>query len=66
MLSLNEFLFQVKQNCPNTLNKKGDPNKRVGWDDFFVYYIKNSVAGGNFFRLLHEKQGEGVKVSKIK
>jgi hypothetical protein len=48
------------------LNKKGDPNKRVGWDDFFVYYIKNSVAGGNFFRLLHEKQGEGVKVSKIK
>ena len=31
----------------------------VGWADSFVYYIKNSVEGGQIFRLLHEKQQAG-------
>jgi hypothetical protein len=30
-----------------------------GEAEFFVYYMKNSGEGGKFFRLLHEKQGEG-------
>ena len=48
------------------LNRRGGPSKRGGLADFFIYYIKNSGEGGNFFCLLHEKQGEGVKISKIK
>ena len=48
------------------LNKRGDPNQRVVWEDFFSYYIKNSGEGRNFFRLLHEKQEVGVKIAKIK
>ena len=47
-------------------NKRGGPNKREGLADFFVYYMKNSGEGGNIFRLVHEKQGEGVKISEIK
>ena len=35
---------------------RGGPNKRGGSADFFVYY------GGNFFHLLHEKQGEAGTV----
>ena len=45
---------------------RGGPNKRGGLADFFVYYMKNNGEGGKFFRLLHEKQGEGVKISEIK
>ena len=26
-------------------NKRGHPNKRVGWEDFFVYYIKKHRGG---------------------
>ena len=26
---------------------------------FSIYYMKSSGEGGTFFRLLHEKQGEG-------
>ena len=48
------------------LDKRGGPNKRGGLADFFVYYMKNNGEGGKFFRLLHEKQGEGVKISEIK
>ena len=33
-------------------------NKRTGWADFFVFYMKNSVEGG-LFRLLYEKQRVG-------
>ena len=47
------------------LNKRGGPNKRGERADFFTYYMKNSGEGGNFFHLLHEKQGDGVKISII-
>ena len=47
-------------------DKKGGLNKRGGCADFFIDHVKNSGEGGNFFRLLHEKQGEGVKIYKIK
>ena len=47
-------------------NRKGGLNKRVGLAEFFVYYMKNRGEGGKFFCLLHEKQGEGVKISEIK
>ena len=36
-------------------NKRGGPNKRVGWTSFFVYYMKNNGEGGQIFSLLHEK-----------
>ena len=50
----------------NAFPDKGGPNKRGGWADFFIYYMKNSGQGGIFSRLLHKKQGEEVKISKIK
>ena len=43
---------------------RGGPNKRGEWADFFTHYMKNSGKGGNFFCLLQEKQGEGVKIYK--
>ena len=48
------------------INKRGGPNKWGGLADFFIYDMKNSGEGGFFFRLLHEKQEEGVKIPKIK
>ena len=48
------------------LNKRGGPNKQGGLADFFIYYMKNNREGGGIFCLLHEKQGEGFKISEIK
>ena len=46
-------------------NKRGGPNKPGGLADFLVYYMKNLGEGGNIFCLVHEKQGESDKISKI-
>ena len=44
----------------------GGPDKR-GWSaDFFVYYMKNNGEWGKIFQLLHEKQGQGVRISEFK
>ena len=48
------------------LNKSGGSHKWGGLADFFIYYKKSNGEGGNFLRLLHQKQGEGVKISEIK
>ena len=42
------------------LNKRGSPNKRGGWTDFFQLLHEKQWGRGNFFRLLYKKQGEGV------
>jgi hypothetical protein len=47
------------------LNRRGGPNKQGGLEDFFVYYMKNNGEGGKNYLLLHENQGEGVKISEI-
>ena len=40
-------------------NKRANPNKRAGWDNFFVYYMKKCCRVGLFFRFLHEKVLQG-------
>jgi len=47
-------------------NKRGGPNKWGGLADFFRLLHENNGEGGKCFCLLHEKQGEGVKISEIK
>ena len=48
-------------------NKRGGLNKWGGLADFFLCLLHEKPrGGGNFFFLLHEKQGEGVKLSEIK
>ena len=37
---------------------RGVPNKQGGWEDFFVYHIKNSGECRQIFRLVPEKHWE--------
>lgn len=36
-------------------NKPADPNKRVGREDFLIYYMTNFEQGGKICHLLHKK-----------
>ena len=51
-----DFLFH--QSNWLAAHTRGAPNKRGGWADFFIYYMKNR-GEGFFFHLLQDKQGEG-------
>ena len=48
------------------LNKRGDPIKRVGWEDFFNLLLKNSGGGGggNFVYYMKNK-GRVSKYQKL-
>ena len=62
-----EFLiFIYSFNTLRCLIKREALISEYGGLNFFIYYMKNSGKGGNFFCLLQEKQGEGVKIYKIK